>query len=139
MQRTATDQLAPHWDQRLYAGVRVEAVPAERRAALVRAVGALGVEAEYFLATVRAFLAPAPRAARTREAGEVFLWQLETSAARLRPAAETFELATQAFLAALDESDPELRAGAGTQAAGAEPWWLEPADQLGELSALDLH
>jgi hypothetical protein len=138
MQRATQRDRAPRWDQRLYPGLRVEAVPAETRAALVQAAGALGVEAEYVLGMVRAFLTPSAGEPRSRERGELFLWQLEASASRLRPAAATFEVTTQSYLAALTESYPEMRGGAHLQHSDAEPWWPAAPDEIGELASLDL-
>jgi hypothetical protein len=137
MQPTAPADNAQGWDQRLYPGLRVEGVPADLCATLVQAAGTLGVEAEHFLATLRAFMTAPSGTGRSRASGEAFLWQLEAAAARLRPAAETFELATQAYLSALDEHFTGLRAQAAAGEAAAEPWWSAPHDAV-DPSALEL-
>lgn len=138
MRAGAHEDRAQSWDQRLYPGLRVELVPGETRAALVQAAGALGVEAEHFLGAVRAFLAPPPGTPRSREMGERFLWQLEASAGRLRPAAASFELATQAYLTALEAGDPELRRTSSAAPDAAEPWWPLVEDDESQLASLDL-
>lgn len=119
------------WEERLYPGLAVPGVPAEPRAALSEALGALGVEAEHFLLTVSAFTRPGPGGPATRADGERFLWQLEASARRLASLAESFELATQAFLAALESAHPDVRSSRLTmpdEAGEPEPWW--PAESL---------
>ena len=136
MPLSAPGHFGLRWDERLYPGLRVEAVPAESRAALIQAIGALGVEAEHFLGTLRTFLVPPATVPRSRHVGELFLWQLEASAARLRVCAEAFELATHAYLSALNEGLPDLRDGSRNSAD--DPWWSAPPDEVGDVSALDL-
>jgi hypothetical protein len=128
------------WDERLYPGLRVAAVPADVREALARALGVLGVEAEHFLALVGEFTAQPPRSACTRAQGDLFLRRLEASGRRLVDAAQSFELATQAFLSALEAARPDLRGGQAGAAddldAGA--WWPTPDEMMPPGEALDL-
>jgi hypothetical protein len=132
------------WDERLYPGLLVPAVPAEARAALTEALGALGVEAEHFLAVVSAFTRGGPATPARREAGDAFLWQLDASARRLARDAGAFELASQSYLAALESANPEVRTpGAPERATAddqAEPWWPagEAAGPTGEPVELAL-
>jgi hypothetical protein len=114
----ATTTRTDRWEGRLYAGLRVQAVPADARSNLARALGALGVEAEHFLAVVDEFTRRSARPAGAREEGERFLWQLEASARRLAAEAQPFEVAAQAYLAALEAHYPELIGGAA-----ADVWW----------------
>lgn len=117
------------WEERLYPGLAVPGIPAEPRAALSESLGALGVEAEHVLLVVSAFTRPGPGGPAARADGERFLWQLEASARRLASIAESFELATQAYLAALETAHPDVRVG-GSPASDdePEPWW--PPDNL---------
>lgn len=119
------------WDDRLYPGVAVRAIPAETRGQLAQALGALGVEAEYVLALVGPFARPAapgmPATPATRAEGERLLWQLDASGRRLIATAESLEVATQAYLAELERVAPELRDAAEPDgfAADPAPWWPE--------------
>lgn len=96
---------APTWDQRLYSGLQVAAVPTQTRAALTEALGMVGVEAEFFLLLV----AHDPdTTAHTRASGELLLQRLEAAAQRIRVAAATLEVAVQGYLAALEAGVPGL-------------------------------
>jgi hypothetical protein len=127
MRQAVTQAHDVRWDERLYPGLAVAAVPGEVRAALAQALGALGVEAEHFLQLVASFTRGGPAGPTTRAAGEAFLWQLDASARRMAADAESFELAAQSYLAALESAAPEVRASrpadGGTLADQAEPWW----------------
>ncbi|HEX6123377.1 MAG TPA: hypothetical protein VFY89_09460, partial [Ktedonobacterales bacterium] len=94
------------WDSRLHAGLRVARVPDEARAALARALGEAGVEAEFVLALIASF----PLAGQyTHAQGEIFLTQLEAVAHRLLRVATTLEVSAQGFLAALEMGFPDMR------------------------------
>lgn len=133
MQQVAGHPQIGDWDDRIFPGLRLPSVPADARDALVQALGTLGVEAEHFIAVVAAFTAGGPTAPATRTDGDHFLWQLEASSRRLAGAAEVFELATQAYLAALESAYGELRGPADrdgrSPAEVADTWW--PAQQTG--------
>lgn len=104
------------WDRRLYAGLRVNCVPAEVRATLAEALGNIGVEAEFLLMLVNAF--PGSEAP-SRPLGEAFLLRLEASVRRIQRAAEALEIATQSYLTALDAGYSNVRA----ESERAEIWW----------------
>lgn len=104
------------WDRRLYAGLRVNCVPAEVRATLAEALGNIGVEAEFLLMLVNAFPGSG---APSRPLGEAFLLRLESAVRRIQHAAEALEIATQSYLTALDAGYPNLR----TESERAEIWW----------------
>ena len=59
--QAAAPRDAEDWSSRLFAGLRVAAVPASVREALASALGEMGVEAEYFLALLRSFGGPGPQ------------------------------------------------------------------------------
>jgi hypothetical protein len=94
------------WDTRLHAGLRVARVPEETRAALARALGEAGVEAEFVLALIASF----PLAGQySHTQGEIFLTQLEAIAHRLMRVAATLEVSAQGFLSALEAGYPDMR------------------------------
>lgn len=103
------------WEERLYLGLRLPGMD-EPQLALARALGEVGVEAEFFLLLVGS---EASLARGTRPAADEYLHQLEISCARLSAAAAGLEVATQGYLAALDARYPQARL-ADTPA---EPWW----------------
>ena len=108
---------ALRWDNRLYQGLRVAAVEPEIRGALARALGEVGVEAEFFLLLVNGF----PGAGRpTHVRGQAFLRQLEGAGQRLIAIAAALELATQGYLSALEAAHPELR---GATSENEDVWW----------------
>jgi hypothetical protein len=105
------------WEDRLYDGLRVACVPPPVREALAAALGAAGVEAEFFLLLARdlgAFPGPQPHAR-----GEALLLQLDAAARRIVGVGAALEVATQAYLTALEAGYPDLRA----EADAADPWW----------------
>lgn len=117
----ATPAAKADWESHLHAGLRMAHVPGEARATLANALGALGVEAEYYLSLLAGFPgSDGPSHARA----ELFLSRLEAAAHRLYHTADTLEIATQGFLSALDSSYP------GTRSEGTEgdPWWPAPPD-----------
>lgn len=119
---TALPALAPstafNWENRLFAGLRLRAIPQETRAALVATFGDIGVEAEHFLALVNDF----PGQNRpSRELADVFLMHLEASARRLSNAAAALEVATQSYLSALEAIDPNVRVSPDVN----DVWWTE--------------
>ncbi len=104
------------WDARLFAGLRVAAVPSAVRGALASALGEVGVEAEHFFALLRSFggLGIQPHAR-----GEVFLLRLEAAARRLYGSGAALEVATQSYLTALEAAYP----GLSREARVDEVWW----------------
>ncbi len=140
MPQATSRERIERWDDRLYPGLRVPAVPAEARDVLTQALGVLGVEAEYFLALVGEFTARPPQHPCTRAQGDLFLLRLEASGRRLVDAAESFELATQAYLAALELARPDLRVGEhGTiEESVAGVWWPALDDSTPAGEALEL-
>lgn len=103
---TRTVPWSSGWDNRLHAGLRVSRVPDETRAALARALGEAGVEAEFALALIAGF----PLAGQYSHAqGEIFLTQLEAVAHRLIRVAATIEVSAQGFLSALEAGYPDMR------------------------------
>jgi hypothetical protein len=118
-QRSATIEAAPSgWDARLYDGLRARRIAPEACDALTRALGELGVEAEFLLVLVDA----APGVIRpTHSDGELFLWRLTASLARLVAASATLEMATQGYLTALEASYPGVAYAANSQRD--DVWW----------------
>ena len=112
------DSGAPaRWDGRLYQGLRVGAVEPEIRGALARALGEVGVEAEFFLLLVNSF----PGAGRpTHVRGQMFLRQLEAAGQRLIAVADALEVATQGYLSALETAHPHLR---NATTGNDDVWW----------------
>jgi hypothetical protein len=133
MHQATRDERSVRWEERLYPGLGVVTLPPDSRVGLAQALGTLGVEAEHFLDVLGNFSRSARGAQATRTAGDLFLWQLEASARRLVAQADTFELASQTYLAALEASRPEIRKVGTSQAPqGGEPaesWW--PAKAAG--------
>lgn len=144
MQQIAGQPRIGRWDDRIFPGLRLRMVPAEARDTLVQALGTLGVEAEHFIAVVAAFTAGGPKAPATRAAGDEFLWQLEASSRRLAGAADIFELATQAYLAALESGygNPRRIAEQGVRPTDemGDTWWpvIEIGPAQGEPVELSL-
>lgn len=96
---------APGWDTRLYDGLNVRRIAPETRDALARALGAVGLEAEFLLLLVETF----PGAAQDNPRhGDLFLGRLAGALGRLVEAAETLEVATQGYLTALEAAYPTL-------------------------------
>lgn len=103
------------WEQRLYQGLRLPGMDASQRA-LTRALGEVGVEAEFFLLLTGA---DATLAGGRRSDADHFLQQLEVSCLRICAAASTLEVATQGYLSALSARSTS---GPLTETS-AEPWW----------------
>lgn len=103
------------WEQRLYAGLRLPGLD-EPQVALARALGEVGVEAEFFLLLTGS---DAPLAGGARATADHFLQQLEVSCRRICTAAASLEVATQGYLAALEARYPQARLAESV----AEPWW----------------
>lgn len=116
--RRALAAIGGDWDARIFAGLRVAAVPAGVRDALASALGELGVEAEFFLALVRGFGGPG---LQSHARGDVFLLRLEAAGRRLYTSGATLEVATQGYLTALEAAYPGLRRDARAD----EVWWPE--------------
>jgi hypothetical protein len=109
------------WESHLHAGLRMARVTGEARAALANALGAMGVEAEYYLSLLAGFPgSDGPSHARA----ELFLSRLEAAARRLYHAADTLEIATQGYLSALEAGYP----GARSEGTEGDPWWPAPPD-----------
>lgn len=107
--------MADGWEHRLYTGLRLPGLD-DPHFALARALGEIGVEAEFFLLLTGS---EAPLARGSRIVADQFLHQLEVSCLRISAAAATLEIATQGYLAALDARFPQARL-ADTEG---EPWW----------------
>ncbi len=103
------------WEQRLYAGLRLPGLD-EPQLALARALGEIGVEAEFFLLLTGA---EASLAGSTRAVADRFLRQLEDSCRRICAVAASLEVATQGYLSALEARYAQAHLADGT----AEPWW----------------
>lgn len=103
------------WEQRLYAGLRLPNMD-EPQLALARALGEMGVEAEFFLLLTGS---EASLAGATRTVADQFLQQLEVSCRRICETAASLEVATQGYLSALEARYPEARLADTI----AEPWW----------------
>lgn len=107
------------WEARVPAALRLGGIPADVQARMIAALGAVGVEAEFFLRLLRDFPGRGPH---TRAHGAAFLTQLTAWAERLIATGVALEVATQGYLAALDSAFPALRApGAGND--DADVWW----------------
>lgn len=121
------------WETRLPAALRLRSIPADVQGREVAALGAVGVEAEFFLRLLRDFPGRGPY---THAHGTALLMQLEAWAYRLIAAGAALEVATQGYLAALDAAIPELRV-AGDEA---DVWWppLPPLTLGGEPLELRL-
>jgi hypothetical protein len=114
---TAGPAIVAGWDQRLYAGLRVACVPEDVRAALARALGDVGVEAEHFLALATTFVrATEPM---TPQTGDAFLLGLHAASQRLRRVAQGLEIATQSYLGALEAGYPSIHLADF----GEDVWW----------------
>src|SRR6185437_6542703 len=103
------------WEQRLYTGLRLPGID-ESQVALARAMGEMGVEAEFFLLLTGS---EASLAGSTRAVADHFLRQLEDSSMRIATSATSLEVATQGYLAALEARFPQSHLAD----ASAEPWW----------------
>jgi hypothetical protein len=115
-QRGATlEAAAPGWDARLYDGLLTRRIAPETCGGLIRALGEVGVEAEFLLVLVDAL----PGAARPmRGDGEIFLQRLTASLSRLAEASATLEVATQSYLTALEAHYPGVE-----NSSRDEVWW----------------
>jgi hypothetical protein len=103
------------WEQRLYAGLRLPGMD-EPQLALARALGEMGVEAEFFLLLTGA---EASLAGDTRPVADHFLRQLDDSCMRICAVAASLEVATQGYLSALEARYPQAHLADSV----AEPWW----------------
>lgn len=118
------------WEQRLYAGLRLPGID-EPQHALARALGEIGVEAEFFLLLTSA---EASLAGSTRAVADHFLRQLEDSCRRLCAVAASLEVATQGYLNALEARYPQAQL-ADTDA---EPWWPTFSGYISTGESLEL-
>ena len=136
MTRSAAATTSTGWDVRLYPGLHLAALPQETSDALAQALGTLGVEAEYFLGLARSLGEPSPPGTTLRERGERFLLAAEASARRLLALAQPLELATQAFVSALERPS----GGGRSHLDGGDVWWptSEAEFALGEPLELSL-
>lgn len=103
------------WEQRLYAGLHLSGMD-DPQFALARALGEMGVEAEFFLLLTNS---EASLDGASRMVADLFLQQLEDSCRRICEAAASLEVATQGYLSALESRYPEARLADTV----AEPWW----------------
>lgn len=103
------------WEQRLYMGLRLPGMD-EPQLALARALGEVGVEAEFFLLLTGA---EASLAGATRSVADQFLRHLDDSCRRICAVSASLEVATQGYLNALEARYPK----AHLADAVAEPWW----------------
>lgn len=103
------------WEQRVYAGLRLPGME-DSQVALARALGEIGVEAEFFLLLTGS---EASLAGATRPVADHFLQQLEVSSMRIATSATSLEVATQGYLAALEARFPQ----AHLADVAADPWW----------------
>ncbi|HEU5347891.1 MAG TPA: hypothetical protein VFU63_04695, partial [Ktedonobacterales bacterium] len=103
------------WEKRLYTGLRLPGMDAPQLA-LARALGEIGVEAEFFLLLTGSGVS---LSGDTRLVADHFLRQLEDSCIRICAAATTFEVAVQGYLNALDARFPQAHLADMV----AEPWW----------------
>lgn len=106
---------ADGWEQRLYTGLRLPGMD-ESHVALARALGEIGVEAEFFLLLTGS---AASLAGSTRAVADHFLQRLEDSCRRIASSATSLEVATQGYLAALESRFPNARLADTV----ADPWW----------------
>lgn len=107
--------IAVSWERRLYAGLGLPGMD-EPQQSLARALGEVGVEAEFFLLLTGS---DSSLAGGTRAVADRFLQQLEVCCVRISAAAAALEVATQGYLSALDARFPRARLAD----AAAEPWW----------------
>ena len=107
------------WETRLPSALRLRGIPEDVQARMIAALGAAGVEAEFFLRLLRDFPGRGPF---TRAHGTAFLTQLAAWANRVVAAGAALEVATQGYLAALDTAFPMLRAASAT-GDDADVWW----------------
>ncbi len=114
--RAVAVQAGSAWERRLYAGLRVACVPAEVRNALAEALGEAGVDAEFFLLLINGSPGAGPF---THATGQALLRRLEVAGQRLCRTASALELATQAYLTALEAGYPGVR----MEGERAETWW----------------
>ncbi len=120
MTRSAVATTSPGWEARLYPGLHHAGLPQEAGDALAQALGALGVEAEYFLGLAPALTAPAAPGITPRERGDRFLLAAGASARRLMALAQPLELATQAYLSVLERP---TSSGKSARQDGDDVWW----------------
>ncbi len=124
------------WETRLPAALRLGGIPADVQTHMTAALGAAGVEAEFFLRLLRDFPGRGPH---TRMDGTAFLAQLAAWANRLIATGAALEVATQGYLATLDAAFPALRT-VGAAGDDADVWWkpLPPLALSGEPLELRL-
>jgi hypothetical protein len=103
------------WERRLYTGLRFPGMDAPQLA-LVRALGEVGVEAEFFLVLTGA---EASLASASRAAAADFFQRLQRSCRRISAVAVSLEVATQGYLQALEARYPYAQRDFSL----AEPWW----------------
>src|SRR5215472_10704467 len=78
---TAAPEGRSDWESHLYSGLRMAHVTSEVRATLANALGAMGVEAEYFLSLITSF----PGLDRpSHDLADAFLGRLDAAARRVR-------------------------------------------------------
>jgi hypothetical protein len=121
------------WEAHLPAALRLSGIPSDVQSRAIAALGAVGVESEFFLRLIRDFPGHGPHAPAQ---GVAFLAQLEAWSARTIAAAAALEVATQGYLAALASAFPALPA----QSDAGDVWWapLPPLALGGEALELRL-
>jgi hypothetical protein len=118
------------WEQRLFVGLQWPGMDGPQLA-LARALGEIGVEAEFFLLLTGSETA---LSVANRAAADSFLQQLEVSCRRICAAAASLEVATQGYLAALDTRFPQARLAHSPSG----PWWPSFAGYTASGEPLEL-
>lgn len=118
------------WEQRLFVGLQWPGMD-EPTLALARALGEVGVEAEFFLLLTGS---ETSLSGANRASADIFLQQLEVSCRHICSAAASLEVATQGYLAALDGRFPQARL-AHTPS---DPWWPKFAGFTASSEPLEL-
>jgi hypothetical protein len=133
MTRSAVAPVSMGWETRLYPGLHLAALPQEVADTLAQALGTLGVEAEYFLGLPGLLEEPLTPGTAAREQGERFLLAAAASGHRLLALAQPLELATQAYVSALDRPSR-----GGGRAADGDVWWPTEQDEFTLREPLEL-